>query len=374
MIPYVEIKDADRVTIGIIDTAKSIIWHSVYFGVGDFEIYAQATPQNIELLRLGYYVLRPDSQEVGVIEDINVGFNVHDGYIITATGRFAKCILDRRLIYNLNGTVNTATILRGNVEIAVRQVVKDNAIDCTFDTRRNIPIFGLAALNNYPYIIRDKSGNAAQKQVSYDNLMTYTDSVLAEYGMAARVIYNDSNKKLLYSVYCGVDRSESNTDGNDPVIFSVDYDNLNSSTYDINVANARNTALIGGAGEGIERFYSFITDDSDGLERRELFVDARSVNRTYDDGGTQEEYTDDEYAGMLNQQGMAELDKHPIQEAFSGSINATFGAWKINEDYFLGDIVTVQDNKLGKYNTTRIIETTEVQDESGYTVDVVFGS
>ena len=38
MISYVEILNTERELIGIIDTAKSIIWHSVYFGVGDFEI------------------------------------------------------------------------------------------------------------------------------------------------------------------------------------------------------------------------------------------------------------------------------------------------------------------------------------------------
>lgn len=374
MIPYVEIKDADRVTIGIIDTAKSIIWHSVYFGVGDFEIYAQATAENIFLLQRGNYVTRPDNVDVGIIEDITVEFDIFDGYIIIATGRFAKCILDRRIIYKLDGNSNTPTILRGNVEINVRQVVQDNAIDCSFDTRRNIPILGLAALNNFPAVIVDKNGNRAQKQTSYENLMSYTDGVLAEYGMAARIIYNDSNKKLLYSVYMGTDRSEENTDGNDPVIFSVDYDNLNSSKYDINDANARNTALIGGVGEGIDRFYSLVASDLTGLQRREMFVNASNINRTYKDGDTEIEYTDEEYTEMLNQEGYAELSEHPIVETFTGEINATFGAWRYGRDYFLGDIVTVQDNKLNKYNTTRITETTEVQDENGYKIDVVFGS
>lgn len=44
MIEYVEVRSAStREIIGIIDNSKSIIWHDVYYGVGDFEIYAPCT-------------------------------------------------------------------------------------------------------------------------------------------------------------------------------------------------------------------------------------------------------------------------------------------------------------------------------------------
>lgn len=375
MIEFVEILNADRVAIGVIDTAKSVIWHSLYYGVGDFEIYAQATKQNIDLLKKGYFVMRPNNEEVGIIEGVTVEFTLTDGYMITAIGRFAKILLDRRIIYKLSGNSNSPTILRGNVEIAVRQTVLDNAINCTFDSRRNISILGLAALKGLSPVIVDENGNATQKQVSYKNLMEYTDSVLEEYEMSANVIYNDSNKKLLYSVFMGTDRSTDNTAGNDPIVFSIEYDNLNSSTYDLNDENYRNAALIGGEGEGLDRFYSLLRGQQSGLQLREMFVNASSIERTYKEEGSEEEhtYTDAEYAAMLNQQGNVELQAHRVQETFSGEINATFGVWKYGQDYFLGDLVTVQDNLIGKYINTRITEVTEVQDENGYKVDVVFG-
>ena len=49
MIDYVEIRNAETELMGIIDTAKSIIWRSVYYGVGDFEVYAQATQNTRQL-------------------------------------------------------------------------------------------------------------------------------------------------------------------------------------------------------------------------------------------------------------------------------------------------------------------------------------
>ena len=373
MIPYVLIRDTSLTAIGIIDTAKSVIWHSVYFGVGDFEIFAQATEQNLNLLKVGYYVARQDNDEIGVIEEISVDFTPTDGYMISASGRFAKSILDRRLIYKLSGTVNTPTILRGNVEQAARLCVKNNAIDTT-DANRKISVLGLAALNNIPAIIVDENGNPSQVQVSYQNLLDYTDGLLQEYGLGAKLIYNDSNKKLLYSVYQGADRSTANTAGNDEIIFSIDYDNLNSSNYDYTPKNERTAALIGGAGEGLERFYSLLANAPTGLNRREIFVDASSVNKKYtDDQDVEHEYTDAEYTAMLNQQGKKTLSTHIARESFTGVLNATFGMWIYGRDYFLGDIVTIQDNKLGKYDSKRIIEVTEVQDDNGYNIDVVFG-
>ena len=38
MIEYVEIRGSETEIVGILDVATAIIWHSVYFGVGDFEI------------------------------------------------------------------------------------------------------------------------------------------------------------------------------------------------------------------------------------------------------------------------------------------------------------------------------------------------
>ena len=373
-ISILEIRNADRVTVGIIDTAKSVIWHSRYYGTGDFEIYMQATANAVELLQVGNYVTRPNNDEVGVIEAITFNFSIQDGYMITAVGRFVKSILDRRIIYKLSETVNTPTIISGNVEIAVRRLVLDNAIDCT-DTRRNISILGLAALNNLPQIIVDENGNPAQKQVSYDNLLEYTEKVLQEYGLSAKVILNDSNKKLLYSVFEGADRSTDNTDGNEPIVFSVDYDNLNSSNYEYDETPLKNSALIGGQGQDLDRFYTLLTSGKTGLQLREIFVDASSINRKYKTAGsdTEQTYTNAEYRALLNQKAQQKFKETVVKETFTGDINVSFGVWQFNRDYFLGDIVTVQDNKINKYINTRITEATEVQDENGYSVDVVFG-
>lgn len=369
-IEYVEIRDAQTEIIGIIDTAISVIWRSVYFGVGDFEIYAKATPETIAMLQAENYVTRSDDLEVGIIESVAIEDDAQHGAMITASGRFAKSILDRRLIYNLSGSVNTPTILRGKVETEVRRLVEENAISCAFDSSRNIPVLALGELAGIPQRIVDKYGYATQKQVSYQNLLAYTDALLEEYGLASMVILDAAAHQLKYVVYAGTDRSNDNAAGNEPIVFSKEFDNLTSSNYQFDATAEKNAALIGGEGEGLARFYSFISDGQEGLQRREMWVDAVSINRTYQSAdGEEQQYSEDEYRAMLDAEGEQNLQQQKASELFESEIDIMNSQWRYNQHFALGDIVTTQNNDIGKYINVRLCEILEVQDENGYAIE-----
>lgn len=366
MIEYIEVRGEDKIIIGIVDTANTVIWHSVYFGVGDFEIHAPATPEIVSLLKVGRYVTRPDNDNVGIIEKILISESADDGATIAASGRFAKSLLDRRIIYNLSGFSNKATILRGNVESAVREVVKNNAIACPFDSNRNIPALALGEESNFTESI------VGQKQVSYENLLTYTDGLLEEFGLSAKCVLRKD--MLLYTVYGGTDRSINNTGGKIPIVFSKEYDNLTSNEYTFDESTEKNVALIGGEGEGIDRFYTTLNINSNaGLNRREIFVDASSVSKKYkDDNDVEQTYTDAIYIRMLKLKGQQDIAPLVKTETFVGVLDVTNGNFVYGRDFTIGDIVTVQNNSIGKYINARIREVLESQDENGYTVEVTY--
>ena len=377
MIEYVEIRDANsREVIGIVDTATSVIWHSVYYGVGDFEIYAPCTPENTSFLVVGNFVTRYNDRNVGIIEQVQVTYNDTEGRMIAAIGRFGKSVLDRRLIYKRSGYSVSPTILRGNVEDSVRQLVSDNAISCSFDSGRNIPELALGEDAGIAKTIIDENGSSSEKQVTYKELLSYTDELLEEYGMSA-FCGLDGSGKLSYTVFEGVNRSVDNVDGNEPVIFSQDFDNLLTSSYAYDVVALKNTALIGGAGEGTERFCSILKEAGVmGLARREMFVDASSSSKTYtDESDIEHTLTDSEYDLQLKSLGRQSLTKTDIVETFEGEIDLTNGSFKYGDvaDFYLGDIVTVQDIEIGMYANVRILEITEVQDHEGYKINAVYG-
>ena len=373
-IQYIEIRSAsDRELIGIIDDAKSIIWHDVYYGVGDFEVYAPCTPESVSLLIVGNYVTRYGDDNIGIIEKVNITYSAQDGRMIIVSGRFAKSLLDRRIIYTLSGHSVSPTILRGNVEDAARKLVEQNAINCDFDTSRNIQELGLGIDAGIAKTIVDASGAAADKQVTHDNLLEYTDSLLEEYGIGAKCVLNDA-LKLAYTVYIGADRSADNSDGNEPVIFSQDFDNLISTTYSYDESLLKNTALVGGEGEGEARFHAIVKSLASGAARREVFVDASSNSRTYkDENGDEQTLTDAEYNAQLETVGLQAISGLAITETFDGEIDLTNGSFQYRRDFDIGDIVTIQDTEIGLYINARILEVTEVEDDSGYMISIVYG-
>lgn len=380
MIDYVEIRDENRVLIGVIDTAQSVIWKAEYYSTGAFEIYVAASKKTLELLKAGYYVTRPNDRHIGIIEKINITYDMQAGRMIIASGRFAKSLLDRRLIMKLNGTSSTGkisilpTVIRGRVEEAARQLVTDNAINAVHPAR-NIPFLRLGALAGISKRIVDESGNATSKQTSFANLLEYTDRLLQESSLGSYVSLDKPSKDILYNVFEGVDRTKGNTAGNTPIIFSQDFDNLLTSDYTHQTDTIKNTALIGGEGEGVDRFCAMFGVNASGIERREIWLDMNGQSRSYEnENGEQTPYTDTEYLTLLKSAGQQELAALREIQTFDGEIDLTNCNLVFGRDYYLGDLITVYDVELGLYLNKRILTATEVQDESGYKIDITYGT
>lgn len=387
MIEYVEIRKKEtRETIGIIDTAESIIWTSEYYGVGDFQINVAATPEIRAMLQAGNYVTRPDNSEGGIIEKIGSETVDGKGEILIASGRMIKSVLDRRIVFSatLTGTGYNyiwrcdANVLSGNVEAAVRKLIADNAINAK-DPNRNIAeifwtdedVTGLSAT----IVTEDTEGQttSAEKQVTYKNLLTYSDGVLQEYEFGAKMWLDRERLKFRYKIYQGEDRSRDSTT-NEPIIFSTEFDNLSASNYTLDTTTYKNTALVGGEGEGTERKCAFVNAWNSGLDRREVFVDASSISSTYENSaGEEQSYTMEEYRKQLEAQGRQTLAELKKIETFDGTIDLTNGAVRYGIDFNLGDMITIEDKKIAKYINARIVTVTEVQDDNAYAIDIKYG-
>ena len=374
---YVEIRSGStRELLGLIDNAKSILWSPSYYGAGYVEIYAPCSSSVVGILTEGNLITRADEPNVGIIERVQIVYNSIEGRMILATGRFLKSILDRRVIYKMSGNSVSATVLRGNVEDAARKLVSENAISCAFDSDRNITDLELGESSGTTETIIDSNASSAEKQVTYKGLLEYTDALLEEYGLGARISLS-SARKMQYIVYKGVDRSVDNTDGNEPVIFSQDFDNLVSSDYSYSTELLKNAALIGGEGEGLERFCTTVSNSSKtGLSRRETFVDASRISRKYkDDDDVEQTLTDAQYESQLLTLGKQELATMSIVETFNGTIDITKSMvqYGYGKDFYLGDITTIQDVDIGLYINARILTVTERKDDDGYNVEIEFG-
>lgn len=378
---YLEIYDPNRVRIGILDAYTSIIWKTEYYGAGQFEIYAPLNDENLKNLAIGNFVARTGDPVVGLIEAYETTWTPQEGRMLIVTGRMAKCLLDRRIIMRLSGEGtalrNYPTELTGDVEQACRTLFSNNIIS-SMHTARNIPFLKLGYTSGKTHAIVDDSGNPASKQVTWDNLLEYTDSLLEEYQMGSLIRLAD-DKNLYIDTYEGVDLSVDNPNNIQPIIFSQKFDNLLSSDWLVNLQTQKNVAIIAGEGEGAERMCQAINHTVvAGIGRKEMYVDASSLSKTYKNDGDEEEktYADAVYASMLRCQGKQELSALTYGErVLKGSTDLTNStlSFGLNADYYVGDRVTFADDDLDLYSNVRILSATEVQDENGYSIDVEFG-
>lgn len=400
MIDFVEIYRADesgRLALdAVIDDFSSVIWEQTYFGVGEFEIYAPATPASLSALKGGRYVRTPGGgdEEIGIIERVEVTTDPEEGAMIAASGRMAKSILDRRIIYwpfydageGGNGYIwhSNARTLKGRVDGCAINLVADNAAapvnpdPARLKGDRSLPVLAFVDhvdnISHFPETISvttEEGEEDAEKQVTYKNLLDYTDALLEEYGLGAYLWLDRDRMKLRYRVRKGATRTREDHPDGEPVIFSQEMDNLTSTAYAYDETAKKTTALIGGEGEGTDRKLAFAYEWVSGMERREVFVDASSITSEAEEGAPAVSLED--YRKQLEAQGQQTISQSPAEETLSGEMDITNAAVAYREDFGVGDIVTLEDSRLGLSKAVRILSVTEVQDSNGYQVKIEYG-
>lgn len=340
----------DFVAQGIVDTASSIIWANRYRQCGDFEIYVAASAEMMELLRVDRFVVRPDDDMVGIIESVQTSTNVEDGDYLLATGRCARSILARRIVWE-------QTILDGTTENGLRRLVTDAFISPTIPARRYDRL-RLAPAHGYT--------DRTTAQFTGDNILEAVEALCAAKNYGFKIIRGEDNN-LVLDFYKGTNRSMRQTI-NPRVLFVDEYNNLRSTIYALNKAGYKTVALVAGEGEGAARRRTVVgrSIDQEGLHRRELFVDARDVS------SNEGEIADSEYMAQLEERGGTALSEAPIVQSMEGEIEPG-QMYTYKQDYFLGDIVTAV-NKYGVPIDTQVLEVVEVWDENGYTCTPAFGT
>lgn len=348
--------DTNLQVIGIIDNYTSVIWTTRYFVNGDFELYLPASKKALDLLREKHYLCRDKDisqtetglryKNVMIIEKIEVATSIENGNYLTVTGRSLQSILKRRIIWE-------QTNLSGKVEQCIYRLITENAISPLIPERK-IPGLILATPKNLE--------ETTKIQITGDNLGETIEKLCTTYGYGYDIeIVND---QFNFYLYAGVDRSY-NQSVNPYVVFSNDFENLLATDYSYDMENYQNVALVAGEGEGINRKTQSVGNAS-GLDRCETYVDARDLSTN--DG----EYTEEEYKNVLQNRGLEKLNETPIVESFSGETETRL-TYKLNEDYFLGDIVQVV-NEYGIEASPRILEIIESDSDEGNSIIPTFST
>ena len=262
--------NTDLDAISVIDTYSSLIWTDRYNEYGDFEIYTRMTEDVLSYIKQDYYLRSRDSEHLMIIEKLLISSDTEEGNNLTVTGRSLESLLDRRIVWGQKS-------IRGNLQNGIKTLLDENVISPS-NTNRKIENFVFETSTD-PAITE----LTIDAQYTGDNLYEVIQRICSERGIGFKVTLSD-DKKFIFQLYAGTDRSYEQT-VNPYVVFSPNFDNLVSSNYIESKSSLKNVTLVGGEGEGTARRYTAVGDVS-GLDRREIFTDARDISSDMDEDMT----------------------------------------------------------------------------------------
>lgn len=354
--------NSDLEIVDGIEVFQSMIWTEKYHEIGDFELYIPASMQSLKLYteaaKKHYYIVRAaDTQDLKkipamMVESVELDDTYSNGDGLIIKGHQIKNLLYSRVIASTKEIV-------GNIQDELFRLVDDNAISTEYE--RVIPKLTLG----------DKLTNLGETFTNYPTEGEYLSTIIsracADNKMGWDIHINFVDKRLVFSLQKGVDRSHSQegpSEKHNPyVVFSVPYNNLVKTTYQLDTYNYRNVAIV-------TSDYN-VLDDKDqitvkqykstakpykldknptGLERQEIYIKGNSPSPA--DGVTNILAL----SKTLETTARTKLEEYKSKTKINGEIAHNIGH-EYGRDYFMGDLVTIQ-NEYGHSYDGRVTSVT----------------
>lgn len=376
-----EVFDFELNRLGLIEIYSSINYTLKFIDVGSFELKCAINEQNVKLIQKNRFLWIED-EVCGIIQYISS--STDDG-TITVKGKLAKEMLNWRWVY-------PCFVKTGEPAALAESIVNIHCVNPSESKRkmRGLVIGNAGYVINKPHITYQKTG---------DTVLTSVQNISTANNLGFEIYFNPRNANPFKFVMLeGKDRTIGNKDGNKPVVFSRDFENIVSGSYEYNDDSFRNVALVAGEvtdgsnNENAAR--TFLVVDQAGSEnvssfyRKELYIDARDLQSEYseevttkDDEGNditetvQKKMTEQEYNATLSNRGFEKMGETLVEESYESQIRTDARTiYQFGKDYTYGDYVTVIDKSLGIMLNVQITEMQIVYDANGYDYIPTFGN
>lgn len=330
-------------SVQLISDFESLLVTERYYKPNSFTLTVSITPDNV-----AYLV--PDNCLLidGIFYYIDkAGSDSANESMLKVEGASLAALLKVRVI--LENYARTA-----NPRVIAEDLLKRHAINPT-NIARKTTLLTLSAST--------VSLSAIQYQNSYGVVLDEIETLCETYDFG----YRETPSSLTVpscQIHFYKGRDKSNV-----VSFSRSNDTLLDESYENNNYDEANTAIVAGEGEGSARQIVLINNGNTGIERKELYVDAKDLQST-NDGMTM---TAEEYTQALINRGISKLSEKQRILLLDGDIDAESTLFKLGEDYENGDIVNVYSERFGlSYNAT-LTEVEKTWDKDGFHIAPTFG-
>ena len=313
-----------------------------YTGIGTFDL--QLSMRSKYLSRIRYAnMIQYGTHRAGLITARQFE-DTDDYYGITISGAELKGITAKRVVLPPSGSAYQS-YSGAAPEYVVDQLLQQQLLA---PTNPNRMIHGSVAVYT--------PGAAA---INYDGRFGGLTEDIVSIAEASQIgWYADIYKRAIkWHLHRGVDRRVS-SGGISTVLLASARDNVGQRVLS-QMCNVPNTAIVAGQGEGVERVVEIVNDTNTGLERNELFVDARDVDNSAD----------------LPQRGLDKLAEESDTAVYSFTLQTSSVDAYFDGKFDLGDICTVRDPEFlpGGDLEARLSEVEEVYEEGVRRVEATIG-
>lgn len=341
-----------------IDNYESLWFSRSWSGVGQIELRINRYKRHVEhLIKNNLIMVNPKKVFIIKHREIELDENgkATENWLIK--GLSLKALTGQR---QTMPPLHTAYDNRqGNAETVMKHYVDRNVVNPA-DIKRRMSQVSLAENQN--------RGSSISWQTRFKNLSEELTEISLITGIGWDISVDFSQNKFIFDVHSG----RNLTAGQDelpPVIFSPQFESLQSLQYTESELNYKNAAYVGGQGEGSERRIVEIGASS-GIDRHEIFIDARDVEEKDEND---QPIHESQIIQTLSERGEQQLNEFLQEEYLEGQI-LTKSPFKYEVDYDLGDVVTIQNVDWGVTMDTRITEIKEIYEAGGYKLEATFGN
>lgn len=205
------------------------------------------------------------------------------------------------------------------------------------------------------------STSTVDYQNSYGVVCDEVDALCSTYDIGIReTATNLQNPHNKLEIVKGKDLS-------DVVEFNVDFDNLLSESYESSNFDEATMAWVFGEGEGTARMNVKLNDNLAGLEREEIYVDARDIQKQTQNGsGKDITLTDSQYKAALTSRGIEKLAEQEEVLTINGDIDLESNLFVYGKDYQIGDRVRFTSKLFNLTKTSVLAGINETWDSTGH--------
>lgn len=372
-----------------IDDYSSLQLERNYHDVGDLEIHLnEHVHGNIDK---DYIVTLGDSaHKAGVIlsKEIELDESGKASEEWTYRGPTLQGLLNTKISVPPEGKSHDRK--SGPAETVMKNLVKHNFTD---------PIDGDRAIDRLVIAPDRGRGKHVSHESRYKTVSAELADISKESGLGWTVYIDFTRRKFVFDVVEGLDLTQGNEDGNTPVFFSPDFGTIKSQSFSDSDLEMANVAYVGGPGEGADRKI-VIVGNAKGMNRREIFVDARDIGSESED--EEEEMTDEEIEEAMIKRGKEKLAEQANELSLDAEIisptTRTAYEWQhdgylqpvqpyghyerkeqqvtafvYEKDFDLGDTVPVYNRQWGVTMNARITKMKEIHEPGGFRLEATWG-